>query len=76
MLSTHPDIKVKAGTTGSDRGRLWIAVDLSSLQHVMTKLSYPILLLCERCDLCLSLCVHVAFMCFIVHVHVLPFLSV
>lgn len=39
MLSTHRDIKVKEGAAGSDRGHLCVAVDLSSLQHVRTKLS-------------------------------------
>lgn len=48
MLSTHHDIKVKEGATGSDRGHLWLAVDLSSLQHVKTKLSYTHLSCCMK----------------------------
>ncbi len=39
MLSTHRDIKVTEGAAGSDRGHLREAVELSSLQHVRTKLS-------------------------------------
>lgn len=39
MLSTHRDIKVKEGAAGSDGGHLRVAVELSSLQHVRTKLS-------------------------------------
>lgn len=39
MLSTHRDIKVREGAAGSDRGHLRVAVELSSLQHVRTKLS-------------------------------------
>lgn len=43
MLSTHHDIKVEEeGAAGSDRGHLCVAVELSSLRHVRTKLSkYP-----------------------------------
>lgn len=86
MLSTHRDIKVKEGAAGTDRGRLCVAVELSSLQHVRTKLSNTHLScsvkgvrcvhVCVRACLYVRvhLCAHVAFVCFFVHVHALPFL--
>lgn len=86
MLSTHRDIKVKEGAAGRDAGHLCVAVEPSSLQHVRTKLSITHLscsmkgvrcvhvCTCVCVCACVHPCAHVAFVCFFVHVHALPFL--
>lgn len=84
MLSTHRDIKVKEGAAGSDGGHLRVAVELSSLQHVRTKLSNTHLSCSMRGVCCVHVCVgacmcvcigvRMLHLCFFVHVHALPFL--
>lgn len=73
MLSTHRDIKVKEGAAGTDRGRLCVAVELSSLQHVRTKLSNTHLScsvkgvrcvhVCVRACMCACICVRMLHSC-------------
>lgn len=74
MLSTHRDIKVTEGVAGSDRGHLHVAVELSLLQHVRTKLSNTHIScsvkgvsMCARVSVCVSAsvcaCCICAFLC-------------